>query len=115
LALSVPLSRFTPQVGGGSAFYVRRLRASQTMKTTDTLKAAMDHPFFLLAFIAALYFIPHSMFVVCPAYFAVQLSLFPDRYRSRSGSLTMAFCLFGAISLALAIIAIYSLIQGHWM
>jgi len=24
LALSVPLSRFTPQVGGGSAFFVRR-------------------------------------------------------------------------------------------
>src|SRR5208282_585936 len=28
LALSVPLSRFTPRVGGGSAFYVRRLAAS---------------------------------------------------------------------------------------
>ena len=26
LALAVPLSRFTPRVGGGSAFYVRRLR-----------------------------------------------------------------------------------------
>jgi hypothetical protein len=25
LALAVPLSRFTPRVGGGSAFYVRRL------------------------------------------------------------------------------------------
>jgi len=26
LALSVPLSRFTPRVGGGSAFFVRRIR-----------------------------------------------------------------------------------------
>jgi hypothetical protein len=85
------------------------------MKTTDILKSAFDHPLFLLAFLAALYLIPHSMVVVCPAYFAVQLSLFPDRYRRRNGSLTMAFCLFGAISLGLAIIAIYSLIHGHWM
>jgi hypothetical protein len=29
LALAVPLSRFTSRVGGGSAFYVRRKRASQ--------------------------------------------------------------------------------------
>ena len=28
MALSVPLSRFTPRVGGGSAFFVRRLRTS---------------------------------------------------------------------------------------
>ena len=91
------------------------LCALQNMKTTDTLKSAVDHPFSLLAYLAVLYFIPHSMVVICPAYFAVQLALFPDRYRSRSGSLTMAFCLFGAISLGLAIIAIYSLVQGHWM
>ena len=32
MALSVPLSRFTSQVGGGSAFFVRRLRAF--MKTS---------------------------------------------------------------------------------
>ena len=33
LALSVPLSRFTPRVGGGSAFFVRPLRTSQTMRS----------------------------------------------------------------------------------
>jgi hypothetical protein len=31
LALSVPLSRFTPQVGGGSAFFVRPIRAMSTI------------------------------------------------------------------------------------
>ncbi len=32
LALAVPLSRFTPRVGGGSAFFVRRLRAYDTLE-----------------------------------------------------------------------------------
>jgi len=57
----------------------------QTMKTTDILKATMSHSLFPLAFLAVLFFIPHAMIVVCPAYFAAQLSLFPDRYRSRRG------------------------------
>ena len=30
MALSVPLSRFTSRVGGGSAFYVRRLMSAST-------------------------------------------------------------------------------------
>jgi len=34
LALSVPLSRFTSRVGGGSAFFVRPLHTTQNMKTT---------------------------------------------------------------------------------
>src|SRR5258708_25831234 len=40
MALSVPLSRFTPRVGGGSAFYVRRQRIPHTftiMKTRDAI------------------------------------------------------------------------------
>ncbi len=32
LALSVPLSRFTSRVGGGSAFFVRQLRAYDTLE-----------------------------------------------------------------------------------
>jgi hypothetical protein len=31
LALSVPLSRFTPRVGGGSAFFVRPLPTLETI------------------------------------------------------------------------------------
>ena len=34
LALSVPLSRFTPRVGGGSAFFVRRHRALYDYRKT---------------------------------------------------------------------------------
>ena len=38
MALAVPLSRFTPQVGGGSAFFVRRLRHEHfTMKGLEIL------------------------------------------------------------------------------
>ena len=32
MALAVPLSRFTPLVGGGSAFFVRRLRFTHDPK-----------------------------------------------------------------------------------
>jgi len=41
LALAVPLSRFTPQVGGGSAFFVRRLRTTMTNMKPKT-KAARE-------------------------------------------------------------------------
>jgi len=36
LALSVPLSRFTSRVGGGSAFFVRRLTHHKNMKPLKT-------------------------------------------------------------------------------
>src|ERR1035441_2199720 len=39
LALAVPLSRFTPRVGGGSAFFVRQLRTPherRAIRTTTT-------------------------------------------------------------------------------
>jgi hypothetical protein len=55
------------------------------------------------------------MIVVCPAYLVAQITVFPDRYRARGGSLTMAICLFAAISLALAVIGVLSLVQVHWM
>ena len=43
MALAVPLSRFTSQVGGGSAFYVRRLRAILLMKKKPKTKAVREH------------------------------------------------------------------------
>jgi hypothetical protein len=43
LALSVPLSRFTSRVGGGSAFYVRRIERMDTQNHSPVshLKAAV--------------------------------------------------------------------------
>jgi hypothetical protein len=38
LALAVPLSRFTPRVGGGSAFYVRLHDASHNMTTNPQIQ-----------------------------------------------------------------------------
>jgi hypothetical protein len=40
LALAVPLSRFTPQVGGGSAFYVRLLLHLAAYPSESTLHVA---------------------------------------------------------------------------
>ena len=42
MALSVPLSRFTSRVGGGSAFFVRRLRATLLMKKKPKTKAVRE-------------------------------------------------------------------------
>jgi hypothetical protein len=54
LAPSVPLSRSTPQVGGGSAFYVRRLRTTDFMtRYFPTLRGWIA---FLLAAFAILFF-----------------------------------------------------------
>jgi hypothetical protein len=54
LALAVPLSRFTPRIGGGSAFYVRR----QNPTGKDTMKWFFDSTVFIenvAALIAAHY------------------------------------------------------------
>jgi hypothetical protein len=40
LALAVPLSRFTPRVGGGSAFFVRRFDFMQSPPLLDTQKVS---------------------------------------------------------------------------
>ena len=43
MALAVPLSRFTPRVGGGSAFFVRQHYVSQNMDTpNDITKRCFD-------------------------------------------------------------------------
>jgi len=60
LALAVPLSRFTPRVGGGSAFFVRRLRITDFMtRYFPTLRGWIA---FLLAAFAILFFT-----AICPA------------------------------------------------
>ena len=43
MALAVPLSRFTSRVGGGSAFYVRRIRHTMTNREwTDFMSGLLD-------------------------------------------------------------------------
>src|SRR5664280_178014 len=42
LALSVPLSRFTSRVGGGSAFYVRRLERSYGNQASSHFGATIE-------------------------------------------------------------------------
>jgi hypothetical protein len=44
LALSVPLSRFTPQVGGGSAFFVRRFYPHREIEAiATTTREGLDY------------------------------------------------------------------------
>ena len=59
LALSVPLTRFTSQVGGGSAFYVRHQHTSMTIKR-NTEKAM------LLAFACAAAYVGAYILFVMP-------------------------------------------------
>jgi len=61
LALSVPLSRFTSRVGGGSAFFVRRLRITMSDYAKTALEVLKLAPRYLvsLGIIAALFlFLP---------------------------------------------------------
>ena len=54
MALSVPLSRFTSRVGGGSAFYVRRHRTVANMSTMKLTLWAVVAAVIAEAFIACL-------------------------------------------------------------
>lgn len=40
--------------------------------------------------------------------------LFPDRFRTRRGSLRPALCVLGAFVLASLVILVGSLLRGHW-
>jgi hypothetical protein len=54
LALSVPLSRFTSRVGGGSAFYVRPLHTLMTQdRTIPTPLSVVSYVFLLTGILAA--------------------------------------------------------------
>lgn len=82
------------------------------MKTIEEFKGIVD-PLWIFAFVVGLGFFPQTMVFVIPAYFATQLLLFPDRYRGRSGSLTIAYWLFGVITAGLIISAILPLVDPH--
>lgn len=66
------------------------------------LKQIVEHPFFGLACFAAILFVlPRyglaAMMIGCALVLAAYLAVNPDRFRSRSGSLTLAVCLVTAM------------------
>ena len=87
------------------------------MKTTITLKKTVAHPYFSLACVVAVLFVlPRyggiATMVGCATVLSAYVSTFPDRFRSRSGSLTPAVCLVTAMWAAAAVIAVLSLTGG---
>jgi len=54
LALAVPLSRFTPRVGGGSAFYVRPLTRMTQNRNIPTPLSVVSYLFLIMGFMAAI-------------------------------------------------------------
>jgi hypothetical protein len=55
LALGVPLSRFTPRVGGGSAFYVRRLHTFMTKRTVGSVFCCLAVILYLARYVFAVW------------------------------------------------------------
>ena len=62
---------------------------------------------------AVLVFAPSWLFALSPIYLILQVALYPDRYRTRQGSLTPAFVLVGAITVLVLISAIIALSEGQ--
>ena len=72
-------------------------------------KNAVEHPFFGLAcFVAILFVLPRygaaAMMIGCALVLASYVAAIPDRFRSRSGSLTAAGCLVTATWMAAAVL-----------
>ena len=59
MALAVPLSRFTSPVGGGSAFFVRRLRAFMTIRYKTWRRIARVGSIIAVPFALFLFVRPH--------------------------------------------------------
>ena len=59
MALAVPLSRFTPRVGGGSAFFVRLLRAFMTIRYQTWRRVTRVGSIVVIPFVLFLFLRPH--------------------------------------------------------
>ncbi len=84
------------------------------MKTTDLLKKTLEHPYFTLAFVIAIWFIlprfgTPAVMIGCAIVLSTYVALWPDRFRSRSGSLMTAFCLVAFMWIATAFVTVLSL------
>lgn len=79
-----------------------------------SFKKLVDHPnFSLLSFIAICVILPRfgaaAMMVGCATVLSACVSAKPDQFRSRSGSLTAAVALVGAIWMAAVVLVVLSL------
>jgi hypothetical protein len=77
-------------------------------------KKVVEHPFFGLAcFVAILFVLPHygleAMMIGSALVLAAYLAVNPDRFRSRSGSLTAAVCLVTVMWMAATVLIWLSL------
>ena len=84
------------------------------MKTTESLKSVMEHPYFaLVCAMCMLFVLPRYGCVVtmvgCATALSVYVAVFPDRFRGRSGSLTLAGLLLTTMWILAAIITVLSL------
>ncbi len=81
------------------------------------LKNLVEHPFFGLAcFVAILFVLPRygaaAMMIGCTLVLAAYAAAIPDRFRSRSGSLTAAVCLLTVMWMA-AVVLVWLSVTGR--
>ncbi len=85
------------------------------MKTTVSLKSAMAHPYFSsVCAISMLFILPEysviATMVGCATVLSAYVAVFPDSFRGRRGSLTLAGFLVAAMWAAAAIVTVLSLV-----
>jgi len=80
-------------------------------------KNVVEHPFFGLGcFVSILFILPRyglaAMMIGCALVLAAYLAVNPDRFRSRSGSLTAALCLVTVVWMA-AVVLVWLSLMGR--
>jgi hypothetical protein len=89
------------------------------MKTTTTLKTKTTEAAFSAALVVALLIIlpllgGTAMLIGSAVGLVAYIILFPERFRSRSGSLKPAVCVAAFFAVAAAAAVVFCLVRGHW-
>ena len=92
MALSVPLSRFTPRVGGGSAFFVRR-HSDNHAQCRNIFYMVLAILFAFLMFRAAMGFLPRAR----PRVWPFRISGYKEVRLSRFSLVSVVFGCFGVV------------------
>jgi hypothetical protein len=92
-------------------------QTTSAVLATITPRKIVTHPYFsMVCALSVLFILPRygsaAVMVGCAGMLSAYVMLLPDRFRSRSGSLTAAVCLVTAMWIAAAVIAALTLMGG---
>jgi predicted permease len=97
-----------------TANWQEEMKTPAVLKTLRKLRVAFSVALVVAMLIILPRFDGTAMVVGSAIGLAAQVFLYPEPFRGRSGSMTMAICLVVALSLVAAVILAISLVIGHW-